>query len=90
MASVDSSGAVSGHADGYTKDASADNKLVFHGREVRKVPDAAGGMAGRCTLAPRFEQGLTLVLVRAQLEHIRGTFMGQVGSRGTQRQLKLS
>uniref|UniRef100_A0A7S0SGH7 Uncharacterized protein n=1 Tax=Mantoniella antarctica TaxID=81844 RepID=A0A7S0SGH7_9CHLO len=29
---------------GYTQDASADNATVFHGREVRKVPDAAGGM----------------------------------------------
>jgi hypothetical protein len=30
------------------------------------------------------------VHVRAQLEHIRDTFMGQVGLRGAQRQLKLS
>lgn len=29
---------------GYTQDAAADNAAVFHGREVRKVPDAAGGM----------------------------------------------
>lgn len=28
----------------YTKDASADNLSVFHGREIRKVVDAAGGM----------------------------------------------
>jgi len=35
-------------------------------------------------------QGLTLVHVRAQLEHIRDTFMGQVGLRGAERQLKLS
>jgi hypothetical protein len=35
-------------------------------------------------------QGLTLVHGRAQLEHIRYTFMGQVGLCGAQRQLKLS
>ena len=35
-------------------------------------------------------QGLTLVHVIAQLEHIRDTCMGQVGLRGAQRQLKLS
>ena len=35
-------------------------------------------------------QGLTLVHVRAQLEHIRDTMMVQVGLRGAQRQLKLS
>eukprot|EP00316_Scyphosphaera_apsteinii_P012813 CAMPEP_0119340886 /NCGR_PEP_ID=MMETSP1333-20130426/101212_1 /TAXON_ID=418940 /ORGANISM="Scyphosphaera apsteinii, Strain RCC1455" /LENGTH=224 /DNA_ID=CAMNT_0007352741 /DNA_START=122 /DNA_END=796 /DNA_ORIENTATION=- len=29
---------------GYSKDAHADNTQIFHGREVRKVPDAAGGM----------------------------------------------
>ena len=29
---------------GYSKDARADNVKVFHGREVRKVADAAGGM----------------------------------------------
>ena len=29
---------------GYTRDASADNVAVFHGREVRRVPNAAGGM----------------------------------------------
>jgi hypothetical protein len=28
----------------YTKDAAADNLSVFHGREIRKVADAAGGM----------------------------------------------
>merc|ERR1712127_156490 len=28
----------------YSKDATADNVLLFHGREVRKVPTAAGGM----------------------------------------------
>ena len=32
------------HRPGYAQDASADNATVFHGREVRKVPDAAGGM----------------------------------------------
>jgi len=37
-----------------------------------------------------FHQGLTLVHIRAQLEHIRETFVGQVGSCGTQRQLTLS
>jgi hypothetical protein len=36
------------------------------------------------------KQGLTLVHVTAQLEHIRDTFMGQVGLCGAQRQLKLS
>ena len=30
--------------DGYARDAAADNVRVFHGREVRQVPDAAGGM----------------------------------------------
>jgi len=30
--------------DGYAQDASADNVRVFHGREVRQVPGAAGGM----------------------------------------------
>jgi len=30
-------------------------------------------------------QGLTLVHVRASLEHVRDTFMGQAGSRGAQR-----
>ena len=29
---------------GYGRDAAADNLKVFHGREVRSVPDAAGGM----------------------------------------------
>ena len=29
---------------GYAQDASADNRTVFHGREVRRVPNAAGGM----------------------------------------------
>ena len=29
---------------GYSSDAHADNVGVFHGREVRQVPDAAGGM----------------------------------------------
>ena len=28
---------------GYTKNASADNIHIFHGREVRQVPSAAGG-----------------------------------------------
>jgi len=28
----------------YSKSAAADNVHIFHGREVRKVPDAAGGM----------------------------------------------
>ena len=28
----------------YSKDATADNVMLFHGREVRKVPTAAGGM----------------------------------------------
>ena len=28
----------------YNKDAEADNIRLFHGREVRKVPNAAGGM----------------------------------------------
>ena len=47
------------------------------------LPAAPGdGRGGR--------QGLTLVHVRAQLEHIRDTFMGQVGLSGAQRQLKLS
>jgi hypothetical protein len=35
-------------------------------------------------------QGLTLVHVRAQLEHIWDTFMGKVGLSGAQTQLKLS
>ena len=30
---------------GYTQTADADNAKVFHGREVRKVPSAAGGMS---------------------------------------------
>ena len=30
--------------DGYSQPAHADNVAVFHGREVRKAPDAAGGM----------------------------------------------
>ena len=38
----------------------------------------------------RHHQGLTLVHVRAQLEHIRDTFMGQVGLCGAERQLKFS
>jgi len=29
---------------GYTREAAADNLSIFHGREVRKVPDAEGGM----------------------------------------------
>ena len=29
---------------GYSQDANADNVKIFHGREVRQVPDAAGGM----------------------------------------------
>lgn len=29
---------------GYSKSADADNMQLFHGREVRQVPDAAGGM----------------------------------------------
>ena len=29
--------------DGYTQDNVADNVRIFHGREVRQVPDAAGG-----------------------------------------------
>lgn len=29
---------------GYKKENAADNAMVFHGREVREVPDAAGGM----------------------------------------------
>ena len=28
----------------YTKDSAADNVRIFHGREVRKVANAAGGM----------------------------------------------
>jgi len=35
-------------------------------------------------------KGLTLVHVRAELEHIRDTFMGPVGLRGAQRQRKVS
>jgi len=35
-------------------------------------------------------QGLTLVHVGAQLEHIRDTPLGRVGLRGAQRQLRLS
>ena len=30
--------------DGYSQSAAADNVRIFHGREVRNVPDAAGGM----------------------------------------------
>ena len=30
---------------GYTQDASADGATIFHGREVRSVPHAAGGMS---------------------------------------------
>eukprot|EP00547_Thalassionema_nitzschioides_P003159 CAMPEP_0194213298 /NCGR_PEP_ID=MMETSP0156-20130528/13735_1 /TAXON_ID=33649 /ORGANISM="Thalassionema nitzschioides, Strain L26-B" /LENGTH=249 /DNA_ID=CAMNT_0038941291 /DNA_START=44 /DNA_END=793 /DNA_ORIENTATION=- len=30
--------------DGYSQTAKADNVRIFHGREIRKVPDAAGGM----------------------------------------------
>ena len=30
--------------DGYSKDANADNMSIFHGRELRQVPDAEGGM----------------------------------------------
>ena len=29
---------------GYSQDAHADNVKVFHGREIRQVPNAAGGM----------------------------------------------
>ena len=36
------------------------------------------------------KQGLTLVHVEAQLEHIRDTFVGQVRLSGAHRQLKLS
>jgi hypothetical protein len=39
---------------------------------------------------PEWGQGLTVFHGRAQLEHIRDTFMGQAGLRGAQRQLKLS
>jgi hypothetical protein len=49
-------------------------------KETRLFPSLSKG--------PR--QGLTLVHVRAQLEHIWDTFMGQFGFRGAQRQLKLS
>ena len=30
--------------EGYSKDALADNMSIFHGRELRQVPNAAGGM----------------------------------------------
>ena len=30
--------------EGYTKNADADNIRIFHGRELRQVPDAEGGM----------------------------------------------
>jgi hypothetical protein len=40
--------------------------------------------------APSSMQGLTLDHVRALLQHIQDTFMGQLGSRGAQRRLKLS
>ena len=29
---------------GYSQDANADNVQIFHGREIRQVPHAAGGM----------------------------------------------
>ena len=30
--------------DGYSQDASADNVRIFHGRELRQIPNAEGGM----------------------------------------------
>ncbi len=32
------------NVDGYSKDANADNIRIFHGRELRQVPNAEGGM----------------------------------------------
>jgi hypothetical protein len=35
----------------YEQSAFADNQQLFHGREVRQVPNASGGMGLYCTLA---------------------------------------
>jgi len=40
----DSSKPMMSQLDGYARDAKADNARVFHGRELRKVPNAEGGM----------------------------------------------
>ena len=41
----------------YEKSAAADNVRIFHGREVRKVPDAAGGMGFVLQLSMAGEAG---------------------------------